>query len=217
MPYAVVYETAHFGADIGIVSGERNRAAVIPLVTEALATDLDPEAYARTAQLFQAAHARTFQRAAKLRWNPLDWDRQAQYEGHAQLIFRIRDQHGQGVEHFDITLKSRGRDRSRPRIETLIEDHHGNRRHPGTITYYLRTQQFDRDTKSWRDLVGDLLPVDVEITGEEPLSEDIAYVPLTLSLSAQQIGRILASFQTTVVDVTLVRLPSQKVFAITPA
>ena len=214
VPFAIAYETAHFGADIGIVNGSKNRNAVMPLIKTALETPNNVAAYARTAERFKTATATTFQRAGKLKFGLLEWDKQAQYEGHAQLIFRVRDQFDNGVEHFDVTLKSKGKTSSGIRLESLIEDRRGNKNHYGTITYYLRTQNFDKKNKTWDDLIATLLPVDVEISGHEPLSDDIAYVPLNIRLTAKQVASILRSFQTTIIDVQLLRLPSQKVFAI---
>ena len=142
----------------------------------------------------------------------LEWNVQAQYEGHAQLIFRIRDQFGNGVEHYDITFRSRGGS-NRLRLESLIEDRRGNKNYEGTMTFYLRTQKFAR--KRWRELLENLQPLDVEITGSEPLSSDINYVPLKISLTSKQVASVLKSFQTTIIDIQLARLPSQNVFKVT--
>jgi len=212
VPFSIAYDTAHFGDDIGIVSGSRNRKSIMPLIKTALQTPYDTDAYQRAAERFKAATAKTYARAGKLKSSLLDWNKQAQYEGHAQLIVRVRDQFGNGVEHFDITIKSRGTSKSKVRLEKLIEDHHGNKSHHGTITYYLRTQTCDKGT--WCDQIATILPVDVEITGHESLSDEIAYVPLNIRLTAKQAASIVNSFQTTIIDVQLVRIPSLKVFSV---
>ncbi len=212
VPFAIAYETAHFGSDIGIVSGSKNRRAVMPLIKLALLTPYDADAYHEVAQKFETARLNTFKRAGNLKRRLLEWDVQAQYEGHAQLIFRIRDQFGNGVEHYDITFRSRGGS-NRLRLESLVEDRRRNKTHDGTMTFYLRTQQFAR--KRWRELLENLQPLDVEITGTEPLSSDIQYVPLKISLTGKQVASILKSFQTTIIDIELARLPSQNVFKVT--
>ena len=211
VPFSVLYETAHFGADLGIVSGERNRKRVVPLIVSALRTPYDKAAYQQCAELFASNHDRTFQRVARLKASVLSWNKQAQYEGHAQLIFRVRDQFGNDVPHHDITFRSRGTAR-RARIEHMIEDKHANETNPGTVTFYLRTQQFDQG--HWTDLLNIAAPVDVEITGHEPDTDEITYVPLTVSLSRSAVAKVIQSFRTTVVDVTLARLPGRKVFQI---
>ena len=211
VPFAVLYETAHFGEEIGIVDGqERNQ---IPEIGRALRTAANPQAYAQTAVAFAANHNRTFARAARLRGSLLDWDKHAQYEGHAQLIFRLRDQFGNDVSHHDITFKSR-RGRGK-RIEQMIEDKHINQLNPGTVTFYLRTQEFSDG--QWQDPLAAAPAVDIEITGHESDSDEITFVPLTIDLSRARLKRFLRTFQTTVIDVTLARLPSQRVFQVTRA
>ncbi len=215
-PFAIAYETAHFGEEIGIVAGTKNRRAIMPLLKLALATEHDPDAYEAVAEQFKAATKKTFARAGRLKYRLLEWNVQRQYEGHAQLVFRIRDQFGRGVEHFDITFRSKSK-KGKVALESLIEDRRLNKQHPGTLTFYLRTQEFKKSSKKWKDRVADLCAVDVEISADEPRAEEIRYIPLNLRLTADQISSALKSFETTIIDIELVRLPSQKVFAISDA
>jgi len=210
IPYTIAYETAHFGEDIGIVTGSKNRKSIVPLVTTALSTPVDDTAYAKVADRFSANTEKTFKRAARLSSRLLEWNVQQQYEGHAQLIFRIRDQHGNGVRDFDIMFRSRGSKGTK--LEKLIEDRRTNKNHAGTITFYLRTQSFHRG--NWKDLIGDLCPVDVEITGTETQSDEIAYVPLLMRFSGTQARSVINTFQTTIIDIELARLPTGSVFRI---
>jgi hypothetical protein len=160
---------------------------------------------------------RTFERAAKLKSNIFDWDKQEQYEGHTQLIFRLKDQFGKAVEHFDIRFNSRPKNNDQPRLEKMIEDQHIHEKDKGSQTFYLRTQKFDSKNKTWKDQLADIAEMDVEITGLEAESSDISYVPMNLHLSSDDIRAILQSFRTTIIDITLVRLPSEHVFEITKA
>ena len=96
VPYCVLFETAHFGDEIGIVAGSKNRSDVLPLLQLALDTPFDPEAYAATATAYRDAMSTTFKRAQALKWGPLEWNKQKQYEGHAQLVFLLLDGHAQG-------------------------------------------------------------------------------------------------------------------------
>ena len=98
-----------------------------------------------------------------------------------------------------------------------IEDHHGNKKDKGTITFYLRTREFDKKTKSWKDLLNNVAAVNVEITGHEPDSGDISYVPMNIQLDSAQVNALVQSFRTTIIDVTLVRLPSTQVFEVSKA
>ena len=213
VPFALAYETAHFGEDIGIVAGSKNRNTIMPLIVTALSTSPDLDDYQRTGKKFEATTAKTLDRAGALRRRLTEWSVQSQYEAHAQLIFRIRDQFGNGVEHFDITFKSKGTKKNKVRLESMIEDRRSNKNHYGTMTFYLRTQAFK--SKKFKNLLPGLQGVDVEITGDEPLSDDIEYVPLKISLTGKQAVSVLSNFETTIIDVQLVRLPSQNVFKIT--
>ncbi len=215
VPYSIAYETAHFGEEIGIVSGKNNRKAVVPLVTMALQTPYDSAAYSKVADQFEVAKQKTFARIGKKKVSLIGWNIHKQYEGHAQLIFRLRDQFGEGVKDFDITFKSHPKNKKQTTLESLIEDHHGNKEYSGTITYYLRTQQFIKDSKAWDEMLDDIAHVHMEITGHEDKSKDIAYVPVNVRLNPKQVAGMVKSFQTTIVDVELLRLPTQQVFAIT--
>ncbi|TQV88333.1 hypothetical protein [Aliikangiella coralliicola] len=214
VPFAIAFETAHFGEEIGIVSGTKNRASVMPLVKAALTTAQTDTAYQKAVEKFNAAKDKTFERAAKLKWRLTEWHPQEQYEGHAQLVFRIRDQFGNGVKHFDVMMNTAKPKKGEQRLEKLIEDHHGNKNSAGIITFYLRTQSFNDDTKTFDDLLGKIAPLDIEITGHEPDSNDIAFVPLNIQLSTQQVQNIIQSFKTTIIDIELVRLPSDGVFKV---
>jgi hypothetical protein len=217
IPFALAYETAHFGDDIGIVSGKKNRTSVMPLIRTALNTPYRRSAYQRAVERFNNVKNKTLERAARLDNNLAEWNKQSQYERHSQLIFRIRDQFGNGVEHFDVTFKSTKMDKNQKRLERMIEDRHANTQDRGTIIFYLRTVNFIKRSKSWRDLLSNIAACDIEITGTEPESDDIAYVPLNMRLDSTQVKTILESFKTTIIDITLVRLPSNKVFEINRA
>lgn len=211
VPFTVAYETAHFGDDIGIVTGSANRARVLPHLFRALEADRDEAAYADVAAAFAKNTTTTLNRAARLKRSITDWDRQAQYEAHAQVVFRIRDQFGLDVPHLDITFKSR-RTAGTYRLEKRIEDVHKNKANPGTLTFYLRTQEFDGDSESFVSVLEDCKSLDIEVTAHEPDSREISYVPLTIPFERSEIPKVVQDFRTTLVDITLFRLPSPKVF-----
>ncbi|MGE4489638.1 MAG: hypothetical protein AB7E95_08855 [Kiritimatiellales bacterium] len=212
IPFAIPYEIAHSGDEIGIVSGEKNRRDIQALIKIALNTPRDPAAYAKAEKKFSETRKATFQKAAKLKSRLTEWNPQSQYEGHAQIIFRIRDQDGLPVEHFDVFLHSETAENS---LGAMIEDKHCNKNDKGTITFYLRTQQFNKRNGTWKERLDNVIPLDIEITGEEPLSDRISYVPLSIHLNPDQIRSVVKSFQTTIIDITLTRLPSSQVFEIT--
>lgn len=217
VPFAIAFETAHFGSEIGIVSGSKNRAAVMPLIKQGLNTKTDIGNYLKTVEQYQKAMVKTFERAGNLKSNIFEWNKQEQYEGHAQIIFRLKDQYAKAVAHFDIRFNSKAENNEQPRLEKMIEDQHIHEVDKGTQTFYLRTQKFDKDNKAWNDMLENIAPMDVEITGYEADSNDISYVPMNLHLSSEDIRAIVQTFRTTIIDIMLVRLPSENVFAISRA
>jgi hypothetical protein len=217
VPFGVLYETAHFGDSIGILTGKRTRRTVVPLLRRLLSTPYDEARYAEVAKRLDAVTERTQARIARSRRRITDWDPYSQYEAHAQVVFRLRDQFGGDVKEHDITIRSRRGRSDQHQLEKMIEATHVNRSHGGTITFYLRTQRFDPETDTFRNLLQDCRGVDIEITGEESGSDEISYLPLTFGLTSSQIPLFVQNFRTTIVDVTLLRLPSRKVFALSRA
>ena len=215
IPFAVLYETAHFGSDIGIMDGKDNRSDVIPHIKTALETPIDAKAYQKVADQFQRITHKTMQRASKLKASVMEWDRQSQYEGHCQIIFRLRDQCCMNVNDYDITFQSSPDYEGQPVLEKMIEDKHINSRHSGTSTYYLRTVKHDNG--QWIDLLNTVAPLELEITAYESLCGNIAYVPLSITLDGDHLRTILSTFCTTIIDVNLMRLPTDDVFSIEPA
>lgn len=215
VPFALLYETSHSGDDIGIVYGKDNRKGVLPPLLEALRAPADAEAYRRMAERFGAITQTTLKRAGSRKWSIRDWDPKAQYAPHAMVIFRLRDQFGNDVRHFDVTIRSK-RSGGTWRLEEMIEHRHVNEQHPGTITFYLRTGFYDDDKNQWVDKLADCYGVRIEVTGEEPDTAELDYLPLTLDLSCSEVALAVRPLQTTLFDVTLLRLPSRKVFAINP-
>lgn len=217
VPFAILYETSHFGAETGIVTGSKNRKSVVPLVRQALETPLDPAAYGEVASAFHEVSRQTFERVAKLKNTLLDWNKQSHYEGHIQIVFRLRDQFGNGIEHYDITFKSIGPTKKLNTLESMIEANHANSKSLGTRVFYLRTQSFDTETKSWIDLLDNVATAHFEITAHEENSDDIDFVPLTITLLPDEIRACIQTFRTTIVDVTMLRLPATRAFAIAAA
>ena len=213
IPYAILWETAHFGEDIGIVDGEKSRSRNTPLIVDALKVS-DAAGYQSVIESYEKTLKKTLVRAADSKRSFVkSWSKQSQYEGHSQVIFRVRDQFGESVDHLDITFHSRPkRNSDQKAIERLIEDKHVNAKNKGTLTFYLRVMEIDNG--DYRSLLEDVAPLELEVTGYEPLTDNIAYVPMRVKLNPALIQKMIKPFETTVVDVVLARLPADKVFAI---
>jgi len=216
IPFAVLVNTTHTGGDQAIVTGEKARPAVLKRLEEALTLDHDAEAYRGIVSDWEAVTQKTKAGIAKREGQSAFWSLHRQYEAHAQLVIRIRDQFGADVKVHDIRFKSGG-ETGDTRLEQMIEDMHINRLSPGTRTYYLRIEHYDKDSKTWIDRMANVAPLQLEISGGEPQSDDIDYLPLNVQFRTTHLQRMIQSYRTTLVDVTLLRLPSDKVFAIETA
>ena len=84
------------------------------------------------------------------------------------------------------------------------------------IVFYLRTQRFERRRKDWTDLLGNIADFALEITAIEPAAPTqnplVAYLPLRIPLSGRQVKNLIQPHRTTIIDVTLLRLPSPDIY-----
>lgn len=212
VPFAIPYRASHFGSDTGIVSGRDNREQVEPLLELAL-TGTQAN-WAERAADFDAATDVTYQKAARGRfsgiWFTRGWKRQVQYEPHCQVIVRVRDQDGRPIEYMNINFGAVHEQKYD--IGSLIVRKHVNKVHPNTITFYMRTHKWSDDQKDWLPLVPSIGETVFEVSATEPETGEIAYLPLRLHLSVETMNRWITKHQTTVLDITLLRLPSPEVF-----
>lgn len=213
VPFLIPYEASHTGHQIGIVYGKENRAAITPHLASSLLCTSDDE-YGRLAVRFAEETATTLATAASAANTP-GWDRHSQYESHAQVIFRLRDQFGSPIEHYDISLISTPKSKKEISLERCIEDKHLNRSTKGIITFYLRTGIWNKRGKCYNSVFETIAPLRIEVTAIEPVNNEITFVPLEIHLTPDDIRSYIKEFETTIIDLTLMRLPSQKVFAIT--
>lgn len=214
VPVAIPFRCAHTGDDMGVVVGSRPRVQVLRLVRAAL--EATPATWPALVELFQNETKTTYERAIKEEgpdwWQKWMNDPRAQYDPHAQVIFRVRDQHGAPVRHYDIFFESRQRTvRARP-IQTLFEDKHVNDKSPNVILFYLRTDAFVNKSAGWKSRFDEVDICSLEITAVEPQTGDILYLPFRLELEGGQLREWVQGHHTTVFDVELLRLPSGNVF-----
>ncbi len=220
IPFAVPHACAHSGDAMGVVTGEACREQVLRLTDLALTStaanwqsrvqSFDQE----TAQTYDAARQRKSTRRM-LRWLS---EPRAQYDRHAQVVLRIRDQDQRPVEHYDVFLNSNPTrsDDSLP-IGKLIEAKHINRLHPNIICFYLRTHAFDADAGDWTARLPRVNGCYLEISATEPDTDEILYLPLRFELSSDELETFIQPHRTTVIDVELLRLPSPEVYRMVPA
>jgi hypothetical protein len=203
---------------MGIVSGSAPRKQVLKLVQMAL--DAKPGTWPDLVAAFQKETDTTYQNALE-REAPAWWkkwldDPRAQYDHHAQVVFRIRDQDRRPVAHFDIFFDSAQADTNSRPIQTLFEDKHLNEKTPHILTFYLRTDAFVSKSKKWVPQVPEVKMCALEVSAVEPETGEILYLPLRLELSTDQLVQWIQGHRTTVIDIELLRLPSPGVFRLVP-
>ena len=100
-------------------------------------------------------------------------------------------------------------------IQSIIEHSTVSGVAPNVIVFYLRTQKFDRRAKGWVDQLANVSDFEIEITAIEPAAPTqnplISYLPLRIALSGKQVQTLIQPHRTTIIDVTLLRLPSPDV------
>jgi hypothetical protein len=214
VPFAIPFECAHSGDDLGVVGGRLPRAQVLRLIQ--LALEATPASWPGLAPLFQKETEFTYDRALKQQppawWKKWLDDPRAQYDPHAQVIFRVRDQDGRPVPSFDVYFDSAQQDSKARPIQTLFEDKHLNQVNGNIITFYLRTDAFEKERRRWVPRVPEVDMCALEISAVESETGEILYLPLRLKLKTGQLTEWIQGHRTTVIDVELLRLPSPNVF-----
>ncbi len=222
VPCGIPYRCAHSGDKMGIVSGSIPREQVERMLKLALETpERTTAAYQRVVNAFDRETAATYESARTMRnpglFNFLN-DPRNQYDPHGQVIFRLRDQDGLPIPigNSDIFFVSEQGAKGTIPIQSLIEHTSVSGISPNVITFYLRTQKFDRRAKGWVDQLANVSDFELEITAIEPAAPTqdplISYLPLRIPLSGKQVKSLIQPHRTTIIDVTLLRLPSPDLY-----
>ncbi|HEY3662733.1 MAG TPA: alpha/beta hydrolase [Chthoniobacterales bacterium] len=222
VPCGIPYRCAHSGDKMGIVSGSIPRDQVDKMIKIALDTpERTTAAYQRAVAAFDRETATTFESARTMQnpglFNFLN-DPRNQYDPHAQVIFRLRDQDGLPIPigSSDIFFVSEQGENGTIPIQTIIEHTSVSGVSPNVLVFYVRTQKFDRRAKGWVDQLANVSDFALEITAIEPAAPTqnplISYLPLRIPLSGKQVKNLIQPHRTTIIDVTLLRLPSPDLY-----
>jgi len=218
VPCGIPYRCAHSGEKMGVVYGSIPREQVERMLKLALETpERTPAAYQRVAAAYDRETALSFDTARTMQrpglFNFLD-DPRNQYDPHAQIIIRLFDQDGLPIPiaNTDIFFVSEQGAKGTVPIQTLIEHTTVSGVSDNVIVFYLRTQRFDRRAKDWLDPLGNVADFALEITAIEPAAPVqnplVSYLPLRIPLSGKQVKNLIQPHRSTILDVTLLRLPS---------
>jgi hypothetical protein len=222
VPCGIPYRCAHSGDKMGIVSGSIPRDQVDKMIKIALDTpERTTAAYQRAVAAFDRETATTFESARTMQnpglFNFLN-DPRNQYDPHAQVVFRLRDQDGLPIPigSSDIFFVSEQGENGTIPIQTIIEHTSVSGVSPNVLVFYVRTQKFDRRAKGWVDQLANVSDFALEITAIEPAAPTqnplISYLPLRIPLSGKQVKNLIQPHRTTIIDVTLLRLPSPDLY-----
>ncbi len=217
LPFAIPYECAHSGDAMGVVTGASCRSQVLTLIKQAIASD---EAnWQERVEFFESETNATYTKVVtkqKPKWWPWSGDPRNQYDKHAQVIFRLRDQDGRPIKHFDIFFNSLEVNGKKSKsFGELVEDNHLNDKSPNVITFYLRVETFNADQNKWINQLDQAGTTYLEITATEPETDSIRYVPFRLKLSKTLLKQWIQPHRTTIFDIELLRIPGPDVFIMT--
>jgi hypothetical protein len=215
IPLAIPYGCAHSGEKMGVVTGSEPREQVLRLLRQAL--EARPGQGSGRVAAFRQETEETYRRAlagqAPSWWRKWISEPRAQYDPHAQVIFRIRDQDRRPVANFDIFFDSiQGRRDSSLPMRELFEDKHVNSLSPNILTFYLRTDAFSAAEGKWLPRIPRVNGCFLEVSAVEPQTGEILYLPMRFEFTASQLATWIQGHRTTLVDVDLLRLPSPKIF-----
>jgi pimeloyl-ACP methyl ester carboxylesterase len=222
IPFGIVYQCAHTGDKMGIVSGSEPREQVLRMLKTALETPERSTAdWQNVAPNFERETKNTFDSARTMqRPGPFTFlsDPRNQYDPHAQVVFRLFDQDGLpvAISSADIFFVSNQQTRGTTPIQELIEDTVVSAITPNSIVFYLRVNRFDKRAKDWVDQLETVSDFAIEITAVEPVAPAVnplvTYLPLRIPLSKESLKALVQPHRTTIFDVTLVRVSSPDLY-----
>lgn len=215
-PLAIPYAASHTDGSTSILGGKKNRNAVLPLIGAAL--DAGPDDADELSKTYSEATGQAREEAkgekgfATYAFGLVKIRRQSQYNAHAQVVFRIFDQYGSGVEHFNIYFNSLGGEKGDRLINELFRDGHPNSKSRNTITFHLRLSEWSQKDGVWEDLLDQVNGCTISVDATEHGTDEIYYEPFRAHLGAEDLHEWLRPHETTIVDIYMRRLPSSKVF-----
>ena len=222
VPCGIPYRCAHSGDTMGVISGTVPQEQIERMLKLALET---PErtltAWQRAVAAYDRETAQTFDNARRMQKPGLSnflSDPRNQYDPHSQVIIRLRDQDGLPIPigNSDIFFVSNQQEKGTTPIQSLMQDTSVSGVSPNVILFYLRVKKFQRKEQDWVDQLANVYDFALEITAIEPAAPSqnplVSYLPLRIPLNRRQMSNLIQPHRTTIIDVTLLRLPSPEVY-----
>ena len=222
VPCGIPYRCAHSGDTMGVISGTVPQEQIERMLKLALET---PErtltAWQRAVAAYDRETAQTFDNARRMQKPGLSnflSDPRNQYDPHSQVIIRLRDQDGLPIPigNSDIFFVSNQQEKGTTPIQSLMQDTSVSGVSPNVILFYLRVKKFQRKEQDWVDQLANVYDFALEITAIEPAAPSqnplVSYLPLRIPLNRRQMSNLIQPHRTTIIDVTLLRLPSPDIY-----
>lgn len=221
----IVSGRAHSGAEIGILRSVKDDGAPHPTVDAVLRClqvgSLADYQALRTAFDGENAVTQENERIEIVR-KLLIPDTVYYTDRYAMVIFRIQDDHGAQIGEFDLKLTATPASQPdrKPTADLLPKgffgDRQRNRRHAGTLTYYLNSDamlgfpQITKDGKTREAFPGaGKLGFQIE---PHLAAGFVHYLPAELEAAAKTLATVVKPNQTTLVDITLRRVVREGIF-----
>jgi hypothetical protein len=220
---------SHSGEDMGILRSIKHDDRPNPTVRAILDCLLvsDQDGYRRLCDRFdeQADAVREAERV-EIERRLLLPDTVFIHDVHAMVVFRLVDDQGAIVSDFDLKLTARKGKQISPNYlpRGFIVDHQKNRRHPGTVTFYMNHDlmvgsEAIRNKKRGRPSIIREAVDPMESLGLQifprPDSGVVHYAPAELLARTEALKKYLKQDQTTLVDIVLHRVVRERVFRLT--
>jgi pimeloyl-ACP methyl ester carboxylesterase len=217
IPFAVVDQCAHSGKDMGIVSGSLPRDQVMRLIDIALTAKDWPAVVERFDEETKATYEAARNRKTPAFWKTWLDNGQSQYDRHAQVVFRLRDQFGRPVTHYDVffdSVEGKIKTKSLPMRE-LINDKHINGSDHNIIVFYLRVDKWDENTRDWASQIPATGGCYVEVTAVQPDTGEVKFLPFRMNFTVDQLMAWVQPHRTTIIDIEMYRIGSPDIYRLT--
>jgi hypothetical protein len=222
IPFGIPYQCAHAGDQMGIVSGTLPKEQVQRLLRIGLETaERSQRDWSKAVNAFDKETAATYESARTMQKPGLFTfleDPRNQYDRHAQVIVRLRDQNDFPIPiaNSDVHFGSDQEDPNTMPVQKLVQHTSVSGVSPNCILFYLRVHRFDAGGEKWIDQVASLADFSLEITAIEPATPVqaplVLYLPVRFPLTKTQVAKFIQPHRTTIIDVQLVRVPGPDVY-----
>jgi hypothetical protein len=224
--FKIVPGRSHSGADIGILRSVKDDGAAHPTVEavmRCLAVGSAAEYEALSAAFDQENETtQESERVAVVRKVVIP-DTVYFTDRYSMVLFRLEDDGGGPIGEFDLKLTASPASQPdrKPSPDLLPKgffgDRQRNRRHPGTLTFYLDSDAMlgfpavVRDGKTLREAWAGAAKLGIRVEPHRT-SGLVHYLPAELEAAARTLAAVVKPNQTTLVDVTLRRVVREGVF-----